>query len=231
MILFILGLNHNWVVVPHGETFNVRINLKKLNAFSLIFFSITTQIKPLFVLLKKKTAKNGKEASLFKVYLKVYGRRLFGAAVLKLIGEMFFFINPLAVGALTAYVTTLRYPSAESKVCDWDFTWGVVKTSQKWRICCTHHLNPPFKTHGSAPDVDNHAVLPQYTRLDCSARRIRMVISHRLVHGICTVEVCEAQTLKLWTVCRKFKSEMDPLNLFPFKQIWMHCTICNNTIK
>ncbi|XP_022081211.1 ATP-binding cassette sub-family C member 9-like [Acanthaster planci] len=57
-----------------------------------------------------KAHSKGKEASLFKVYIKVYGRRLVGAAVLKLIGEMFFFINPLAVGALTAYVTNLRYP-------------------------------------------------------------------------------------------------------------------------
>ncbi|XP_022081606.1 ATP-binding cassette sub-family C member 9-like [Acanthaster planci] len=48
-----------------------------------------------------------------KIYLKVYGRRLFAAAVLKLIGDVFGFINPLAVGALTVYVTSIKYASAE----------------------------------------------------------------------------------------------------------------------
>ncbi|XP_038067008.1 ATP-binding cassette sub-family C member 9-like [Patiria miniata] len=62
-----------------------------------------------------KAESKGKKASLYKVYVKVYGRRLVGAAVLKLIGEMFFFINPLAVGALTAYVTKLQYPPEETQ--------------------------------------------------------------------------------------------------------------------
>ncbi|XP_071784198.1 ATP-binding cassette sub-family C member 9-like isoform X1 [Asterias amurensis] len=56
----------------------------------------------------------GKEASLLKVYVKIYGRRLFGAAILKLIGEMVAFIGPLAVGALTAYVMTLSSPTIKS---------------------------------------------------------------------------------------------------------------------
>ena len=63
-----------------------------------------------------RQARTGGEASLIKVYLKVYGRRLIGAALLKLIGEIVFFINPLAVGALTAYVTTLKYPPTDSTV-------------------------------------------------------------------------------------------------------------------
>ena len=53
---------------------------------------------------------------MMKVYARVYGRRLLAAAVLKLIGELFAFISPIAVGALTAYVTTLQYPSSKSEV-------------------------------------------------------------------------------------------------------------------
>ena len=66
-------------------------------------------------LIQKRAERLGKKASLYRVYVKVYGRRLVGAAVLKLIGEFFFFINPLAVGALTAYVTTLQYPPKETR--------------------------------------------------------------------------------------------------------------------
>ncbi|XP_033648066.1 ATP-binding cassette sub-family C member 9-like [Asterias rubens] len=59
----------------------------------------------------KKTNITGGEVSLPKIYVKVYGRRLFCAAILKLVGEMIAFINPLAIGALTSYVTTLKYPN------------------------------------------------------------------------------------------------------------------------
>ena len=66
--------------------------------------------------IKDKAKIKGKEASLLKVYVKIYGRRLFGAAILKLIGEMVAFIGPLAVGALTAYVMTLSSPTIKSDV-------------------------------------------------------------------------------------------------------------------
>ncbi|XP_071784145.1 ATP-binding cassette sub-family C member 9-like isoform X2 [Asterias amurensis] len=58
--------------------------------------------------------RSGKHASLMKVYARVYGRRLLWAAAVKLIGELVSLICPITVGLLTAYVTTLKYPTAES---------------------------------------------------------------------------------------------------------------------
>ena len=58
----------------------------------------------------------GTRSSMTKIYMRVYGRRLFAAAVLKLIGDMFGFINPLAVGLLTAYVTLIKSASADAAV-------------------------------------------------------------------------------------------------------------------
>ncbi|XP_033647324.1 ATP-binding cassette sub-family C member 9-like [Asterias rubens] len=67
-----------------------------------------------FIQESEKAKQKGKKPSLLKIYGRVYGRRLLAAAILKLIGELFAFINPLAVGALTAYVTTFKYkPSAD----------------------------------------------------------------------------------------------------------------------
>ena len=58
----------------------------------------------------------GREPSLFRVYRKAYGRRVFGAAILKLVGDLAFFINPLALGGLTAFATSLKYPDEDAQV-------------------------------------------------------------------------------------------------------------------
>ncbi|XP_038066901.1 ATP-binding cassette sub-family C member 9-like [Patiria miniata] len=69
------------------------------------------QFRKAFMEELEKARKKGKSPSLGKVYVKVYGRRMMAAAVLKLIGEVFAFVNPVAVGALTAYATKLKFPS------------------------------------------------------------------------------------------------------------------------
>ena len=72
-------------------------------------------LKSIRLVFQEKAKQKGKKPSLLKIYGRVYGRRLLAAAILKLIGELFAFINPLAVGALTAYVTTFKYkPSADA---------------------------------------------------------------------------------------------------------------------
>ncbi|XP_030828553.1 ATP-binding cassette sub-family C member 9 isoform X2 [Strongylocentrotus purpuratus] len=57
---------------------------------------------------KEEKTKVGKKPSMWKVYLKVYGRRNFWAALLKLIGDCMGYIGPLAVGGITLYVQNIK---------------------------------------------------------------------------------------------------------------------------
>ncbi|XP_022081586.1 ATP-binding cassette sub-family C member 9-like [Acanthaster planci] len=68
------------------------------------------EFKKVFLQELEKAKQKGKKPFLGKIYAKVYGRRMMAAAVLKLIGEVFGFVNPVAVGALTAYTITLKSP-------------------------------------------------------------------------------------------------------------------------
>lgn len=60
------------------------------------------------VLYQEEKAKAGKKPSMWKVYLKVYGRRNFWAALMKLVGDCMGYIGPLAVGGITLYVQNIK---------------------------------------------------------------------------------------------------------------------------
>ncbi|XP_038068619.1 ATP-binding cassette sub-family C member 9-like [Patiria miniata] len=59
----------------------------------------------------EKARKVGKQASLFKIYWKVYGGRMLLAGVLKLLGESLNFVGPLVLGLVTVYVQTIETPA------------------------------------------------------------------------------------------------------------------------
>ncbi|XP_038059425.1 ATP-binding cassette sub-family C member 9-like [Patiria miniata] len=62
---------------------------------------------------KAKAQRKGKSPSLLKVYVKVYGWRILGAAVLKFIADVLALIGPLCVGGITSYVISIVYPTGE----------------------------------------------------------------------------------------------------------------------
>ena len=109
----------------------------------------TAEIQPnpiqVLLFLQAETGKSGKQASLFRVYLKVYGRPMLLAGVLKIIAEMLLFVGPLAVGSVTVYVETVRFPSIGSQVRNQNLIICLWKTKNG-------HLEVKFSESNSGKD-------------------------------------------------------------------------------
>ena len=72
---------------------------------------------PFIFYFQDKCAKHpGTKPSLWSVYFKVYGFKLFVAGLLKIMSDLCELVGPLVIGGLTSYVSTLSYPKETEPV-------------------------------------------------------------------------------------------------------------------